>query len=61
MFYDALKQLLGSPSVLNLEDAARMMRRNDALASLEVELDSLERELAEWELVCGVWSEEDAA
>jgi hypothetical protein len=61
MFYDTLKQLLGAPAVLNLADAARMMRRNDALAELEVELESLESELAEWESACGVWDEEDAA
>jgi len=61
MLYDTLKSLLGSASVVNIEDAARMARRNDVLESLEVELESLEAELAEWEAVCGVWSEEDAA
>ena len=60
MLYDTLKSLLGSPSVLNLEEAARLQRRNDALAALEVELESLEQELAEWEAVCGVWDEDVA-
>ena len=61
MLYDTLKSLLGSSSITNIEDAARLMRRNDALDELEVELESLEAELAEWESVCGVWDEEEAA
>ena len=61
MFYDTLKSLLGSSSIANLEEASRIMRRNDTLESLEIEVESLEAELAEWESVCGVWSEEDAA
>jgi hypothetical protein len=61
MLYDTLKSLLGSASVVNIDEAARMSRRNDVLESLEIEIETLEAELAEWESVCGVWSEEDAA
>lgn len=60
MIYDTLKSLYGSASLINLEDASRLQRQQEALAEIEAELETLEAELAEWESACGFW-DEDAA
>ena len=52
MIYDVLKAQLGS--------ATLDLTHTKTLAALEIELETLEAELAEWESVCGV-CDEDAA
>jgi hypothetical protein len=60
MFYDTLKSILGSSSVVNLHEATKMQRQAELLEEIEIELETLEQHLAEWECVCGVYEEEVA-
>ena len=60
MFYDSLKTLLGSSSVINLHDASKLQRQAELLEEIEMEIETLEQHLAEWEAVCGFY-EEDVA
>jgi hypothetical protein len=60
MFYDTLKSILGSSSIVNLHDAGKLQRQAELIDEIEIELDVLEQQLAEWECVCGVYEEEAA-